>query len=140
METKRYGNQILIRLEKGEEVTASIERVCTEYDVKAGSISGLGAASYAKICLYDVEKKEFSNNEINMPLEIASITGNVSEMNGKVYLHNHIVLADGTGKCYGGHLKEAVISATAEILITVIDGKIGRRADIETGLNLLKLD
>lgn len=140
METKRYGNQLLIRLEKGEEVTASIEKICEEYGVKAGIINGLGAASYAKICLYDVEKKEFSYNEINMPLEIASITGNVSEMEGKVYLHNHIVLADGTGRCYGGHLKEVVISATAEIFITVIDGKIGRRADTETGLNLWMLE
>ena len=71
-------------------------------------------------------------------MEITSLLGNVSQMNGEVYLHLHITLADENYNVHGGHLTSAVISATGEIIIDTIDGIVDREFDEEVGLNLFK--
>ena len=51
---------------------------------------------------------------------------------------NHIVARFDRGEVFGGHLNRAVISATCELVIEVIDGVVERRADPEVGLNLFE--
>ena len=59
---------------------------------------------------------------------------------GRVYLHVHAAFADEYGELRGGHLKEAVVSATCEVFITRFDMDLDRRFDPETGLNILNLE
>ena len=53
-------------------------------------------------------------------MEITSLVGNVSQMDGEVYLHIHVNIADENNNVFGGHLTSAVISATGEIIIDII--------------------
>ncbi len=87
-------------------------------------------------------KQEFNETKLDIPLELTSIVGSVTEMDGKPYLHVHITAADSEGHAYGGHLKEVRISGTSELFITVIDGHVGREKDKinDTGLNLFCFD
>ena len=57
-------------------------------------------------------------------------------MNGEPYIHLHMSAGDADGNVRGGHLSRAVISATGELVVTVIDGEIDRKFDPEIGLNL----
>ena len=59
-------------------------------------------------------------------------------MNGEFYTHLHINCADKTNNVTGGHLNEAIISATAEIFIHVIDAVVDREFDKEVGINTFK--
>ena len=115
-----------------------LEEICEREKILLGSISGLGAASCVEMGLYDVEEKAFKGTILEQPLEVTSLIGSITEMDGKPYLHVHIGAADVEGKAYGGHLKKCVIGGTAEIFIQVADGHVGRRADwfSDTGLNL----
>jgi predicted DNA-binding protein with PD1-like motif len=60
-------------------------------------------------------------------------------MKGEFYSHYHIAVGDKDGHAWGGHLNAAVISATAELILTLLPGKIDRFKDAEVGLNLWKL-
>ena len=71
--------------------------------------------------------------------EIASLTGSITQQGENPYLHLHMVIGNPlVGERHGGHLNRAVISATAEIFITVIDGTAGRRMNESIGLNLIE--
>ena len=142
MDYRVFGNQIVLRVDRGEELMSAFTTVCEKEGIRLGSIVGLGAADHLVMGLYDVSEQKFNETRLDIPLEITSIVGNITEMDGKPYLHVHINAADAEGHAYGGHLKEVRISGTAEIFITVMDGHVGREKDsiTGTGLNLFKFD
>jgi predicted DNA-binding protein with PD1-like motif len=142
MDYRIFGNQIVLRIDRGEEVMETLIKLCEKEKIRLGSIVGLGAADYLVMGLYDVEKQQFSEIKLEIPLEITSIIGNITEMDGKPYLHLHINASDANGHTYGGHLKAVRISGTSEIFVTVVDGHVGREKDTltNTGLNLFKFD
>jgi len=139
MDYKTTGNTIILRLNRGEEVMASIMEVCKKEGVKAGSISGLGAVDHAVVGILDIDKKEYFPNTFDECMEITALIGNVSTMEGETYLHIHATFGKHDGNAVGGHLNEAKISATAEIFIQVLDTTIERKMDDEIGINLMVL-
>lgn len=139
MKYRVLGDTVALRLEPGEEVIASILSLCERKRIVLASVSGLGAASSAVVGVYDLAAKQFCPNRLEGPLEIASLTGSVTACAGKPYLHLHAVFGDREGRAWGGHLSEAVISATAEIFLRRLDGAIGRADDPVTGLKVWDL-
>ena len=140
MEYRRFNDKYVVRLNKGEEIIESLTKLCEENDIKLGRVTGIGATNKVKIGLFNVETKEYHSTELTGDMEITNLSGNISQMDGKVYLHLHITVCDEENKAFGGHLNYAVISATCEMIIDVIDGAVDRKYDEETGLNLIKFD
>lgn len=138
MQAKKFGPKYLIRLDRGEEIVETLKKFCAENKIKLGTISGLGATNDAEIGLYDVKIKKYYEKEMKGNLEIAPLYGNITTMKGEIYLHLHANLGDESQRSFSGHLTKAVVSATFEGIIEVIDGEVDREKDLETGLNLLK--
>ena len=139
MEAKQFGNTWIIRIQRGEEVVASLEKACRDNNIRLGVVSGIGAVGEATIGLYDVENQQYHSESYTGDMEIVSLAGNVTTMHGETYLHLHISLSDSSHKLFGGHLNRALVSATCEVFIQTIPGEVDRFKDSETGLNLLKL-
>ncbi len=57
-------------------------------------------------------------------------------MDGEFYSHLHMSAGDEIGKVFGGHLNRAIVSATCEMVIYIIDGEVDRKFDSDIGLNL----
>lgn len=70
--------------------------------------------------------------------EIVSLVGTITTRDGEFYAHLHMSAGDTEGRVLGGHLNEAVISATCELVLEIMDGTVERRFDPETGLNLME--
>ena len=138
MEYERYGSKLLIRLDPGEDVVATLADVCKGENVRLGIVSGIGAVGKATVGLFKPDSKEYFSTTLEKPFEITNLTGNVSEMNGELYLHLHITLADIEHNAFGGHLNEAIVSATAEIWVDIVEGEVDREFSETIGLNLLK--
>lgn len=142
MDYRKFGTHIVLRVDRGEEVMAAITALCEKENILLASISGLGAADRLVMGLYDIETQRFSETVLEQPLEITALIGSITEMDGKPYLHIHVNAADAEGRAYGGHLKSVRVSGTAEIVLTVVEGHVGRKKDeiTGTGLNLFAFD
>ena len=137
MEYKKFSDTYVVRLDRGEEIIASLTKLCETEQIALASIEGLGAADHAVVGLFDVGKKEYHKTEFSGPMEITALAGNVSRKDGEVYLHIHISFCDEQMNLHGGHLNECRISATCEIFVRAIPGTVNRRFDADgVGLNL----
>lgn len=133
MESKRYGKEIVLRLDEDDELNACVERACLEHGVRAARVSGIGAMKAAKLRVLNQAGNGFEFHEIRRNMEIASITGNITADGTGLMIHLHLAAADGSFQLVGGHVVSCIITNTAEIWITETDGVI-RRAEKAEGL------
>ena len=138
MEYKRYGGVIALRLDKGDDITESVYTVAEKEGVKAAKVSGIGATDDFTVGVFDIAKKEYEKFVFSGNHEINALDGNITEKDGKPYIHLHLTATGKGGKVVGGHLIKGVISLTGEIIITVTDGKITREYDETLGINRWK--
>ncbi len=136
---KRFNNKVIVRIDKGEELVDSLKTLCKALDITLGTIIGIGATDKVTIGLMNTKTQKYQSKEFTGDHEIAPLLGNITRMNGEVYLHLHITICNVEHKALGGHLTSAVISATFEGVIDIIDGQVNREYNAEVGLNLLKL-
>lgn len=140
MEYKKFGNTIVARFDRGEEILERLRAVSIAESIKLASVQALGAVDSFTVGVYDVATREYRSNEFEGAFEIVSLHGTVNTMNGEYYSHLHMSAGNQKGEVFGGHLNRARISATCEMIITVIDGEVDRQKDGETGLNIFKFN
>lgn len=138
MDYKRFGNTIVARLDRGEEIVEQLRILSLLENIKLASVQALGATDSFTVGTYSVEKREYKANDFSGDFEIVSLTGTVNTMDGEYYSHLHMSAGNEKGEVFGGHLNRARISATCEMVITVIDGTVDRFREEQTGLNLFK--
>ncbi len=138
MEYRRFGNTIVARIDRGEEILAALQEIAEAEDIRLASISALGATNDFTVGVYNVDEKQYHANDFKGNFEIVSLTGTVSTMDGRFYAHLHMSAGDEKGQVFGGHLNRAVVSAVCEMVITVIDGTVDRSFSPEIGLNLFR--
>jgi hypothetical protein len=139
MKYKRCGNKVIVRIDKGEEIVESLKTICQQLHIKLGTITGIGATNNVTIGLLDTKTKKYQSKEFTGDHEITPLCGNITTMNGEVYLHLHINICNAEHHSLGGHLTKAIISVTFEGVIDIIDGEVNRAVDHNTGMNLLNL-
>ncbi|MDR3293677.1 MAG: DNA-binding protein [Clostridiales bacterium] len=140
MEYARFGNKIFARIDKGEELLEQLTEIVLAEGIALGSVSVIGAADRIRAGLFEPLTKSYRVNTFERDMEIVSCAGNITQKDGKPYLHIHIAAADKDGAVIGGHLNEARISLTGEAVIDIVFGVIERNFDGGIGLNLLKFE
>ena len=138
MEYRKFGDTYLVRVDRGEEILASLTELGRKEDIRLASVEGLGGVDRAAVCVYDVATRTFSRKEFREPMEMTGLTGTISRMKGQVYLHVHANLCDQELKVHGGHASELWVGATCEMVVRVLPGEVDRRYDPDTGLNILE--
>ncbi len=138
MEYRKFGNMIVARIDKGEEILEQVKEIALKEQIKLASVQALGAISSFTAGVFKTDEKKYLSNEFEGAYEIVSLTGTINTMNGEFYCHLHISAGNEKGQVFGGHLNRAVVSATCEMVIQLIDGTVDRRFDEEIGLNLFQ--
>ena len=138
MEYRRFNDTLIIRMDRGEEIVAQLCAIAERESVRLASVEALGAVNDFTVSVYNVAEKQFYRNRFEGAYEIVSLTGTLTTRNGKVYPHLHMSAGDQTGAVFGGHLNSAVVSATCEMVVRVLDGTVERETDPQVGLNVFR--
>ena len=139
MKYKRFDKTIVVRIDRGEEILDKIRELAIAENIKLASVTALGATNDFTVGVFNTAEKKYYANEFKGAFEIVSLTGTINTMDGEFYTHIHMSAGNDKGEVFGGHLNRAVVSATCEMTVTVIDGEVDRYHDDDVGLNLFKL-
>ena len=139
MKYHRFEQTIIVRMDKGEDIVEQVKNVALKEKIKLASISALGAINEFTVGVFKTKEKKYYANEFKGDFEIVSLTGTINTMNDEYYSHMHLSAGNDQGQVFGGHLNKAIVSATCEMVIQIINGEVDRYFDEEVGLNLLKL-
>ncbi len=131
------GKVILRRLPHGGDLLSELTELARREGIRTGTVTAIGAVSRARIGYYDQADRVYRERDLDQPLEICSCLGNISLKDGEVFVHAHVVLADGEGETRGGHLCPGTVIFAAECRIDEIRGReLERDYDDRTGLSL----
>ena len=121
----------------GDEVLHQLLAFAREHQLSAAEFTGIGALSDAVLGYFDWQKKDYQRIAINEQVEVLNLTGNIALADGEPKLHPHIVVGKADSTAHGGHLLEAHVRPTLELIVTESPAHLQRRSDPETGLALL---
>lgn len=136
MKHKKAGSTYIIRLDRGEKVIETLTRFCEKRKVRFAHFQGIGTCRRAELGFFQMEKGRYKFKKLPGDYEITSLTGNVSPLDGKPFIHAHIVISGSDFLARGGHLKEAEVLATCEIVLCPLPAALVRKPDPGSGLNL----
>ena len=138
MQFQRFGNKVIVRIDRGEEIVSSLQSVCKKEGITLASVSAIGAVNNFTVGVFSPSTKVYKSNRFEGDYEIVSLSGTVTTKEGIPYIHLHMSAGDGEGRVFGGHLNQAFVSATCEMVIDISDGTVERQFSEEIGLNLFK--
>ncbi len=128
-------------LDKGDEAVGSIEGFARGNGILAAQLTAIGAFSDAVLGFFDWEKKEYRKIPVREQVEVVSLIGDVAlGPDGKPALHPHVVVSRSDGMAMGGHLLEAHVRPTLEVVLTESPRHLRKRKDEESGLALIAPD
>ena len=139
MDYRRFGDTYVLRMDPGEKILEQLRRFAEAEGIRLASVQGLGAVRDFTVGAFDTVTKEYRANRFQGAYEITSLLGTIDSMDGRFYCHLHMNAGDDSGHVVGGHLNQAVISATCELIIRTLPGELNRVHDPEIGLNLWQL-
>jgi predicted DNA-binding protein with PD1-like motif len=126
--------------ETGDEVASGLLAFAKEKSLAGSHFTAIGALSDVTLGFFDWDKKDYLKLQINEQVEVLSLIGDIALNKGEPKVHGHIVVSKSDGTAHGGHLIEAHVRPTLEVILVESPQHLVRRFDEETRLALIDLD
>lgn len=125
--------------DEGDEVVDGLLRFAREHHVTGAGLTAIGAVSDITWGYFDWTRKDYSRRSLREQVEVVTLAGNIGVQGEEPKLHAHVVVARSDGTALGGHLLEAHVRPTLEVVVTETPVHLRRRVDEGTGLPLIDL-
>jgi len=127
----------VFRLMPKQELLGGIASYCDRNNISSAVVLGIiGSLEKAKLNYLMALPAKYITKEFSGHLEIVCAQGSVAMMEKDRIIHIHIQLGE-LERNEGGHLAEAIVFSTAEVVIGELDYQLTRVKDDYTGLNEL---
>jgi predicted DNA-binding protein with PD1-like motif len=125
--------------DKGDEFMSELASFAKKNDLGASHFTAIGAFRDVMLGYFDREKKKYQEIPIVEQVEVLSLIGDIALKNETPQVHAHVVLGKADGSAHGGHILEAHVWPTLEVVLTESPKHLTRTTDPETGLALIDL-
>jgi uncharacterized protein len=131
---------LAVVFDDGDSVVDGLLGVAREQRLRGSHFSAIGALREVTLGYWDPERKDYRRIRLAEQVEVLSLIGNIARGPDDVpKLHAHIVVGKGDGSAHGGHLLEARVRPTLEVVLVESPEHLQRRLDPETRLALLSI-
>jgi hypothetical protein len=131
--TKQYA----VIFYQGDEAYSGLQEFAEKYHVTSAHFTAIGALNGAIVGWFDPQRKMYKKIPINGQHEVIGMSGDIALYQGRPVVHTHMVVGGPDGTTHGGHLLEAYVSPTLEVMVTVDPVAMRKRVDPETNLTLI---
>jgi uncharacterized protein len=141
LDTTSSGLRTLVAVfDAGDQVMAGLQELAAKEKLTAAQLTAIGAFARAELAYFDWDTKEYRHIPVDEQAEVACMLGGIGlDEGGAPALHVHLVLGRRDGSAVAGHLREATVRPTLEVVITEAPKHLRRRKDAATGLHLIRL-
>ena len=137
---KQIGNKYVVSIQNRAEIVKALSAFCEEQGIMSGTIDGIGAIDELTLRFFNPKTKLYEDKSYREQMEIANLTGNISLMDGKTYLHLHVTVGRSDYSALAGHLLAATLNGAGEFVVEDFGTSVTRVYVPEIGLNCYKLD
>jgi predicted DNA-binding protein with PD1-like motif len=124
----------------GDELMDHLGRFATQERLSGAQFTAIGAFREVTLGYFDWERKVYVDRKFSEQVEVASLTGDVARgPHGAPAIHVHCVLGRRDYTAVAGHLLEATIRPTLELVLTESPVHLHKRHDRRSGLALIDL-
>ena len=123
--------------DKGDEPVAGLTAFAKAQKLGAAHFTAIGAFSDVTLGYFDRAKRDYKKIPLHEQVEVLSLLGDVALDKGEPKIHAHVVVGRADGEARGGHLLEAHVWPTLEVVLVESPRHLRKRHDPETGLALI---
>ncbi|MBN1556496.1 MAG: DNA-binding protein [Phycisphaerae bacterium] len=128
------------RLPHDGDLLEELTKFCVEHEIHLGRVEAIGAVKKARLGYYHQDTRKYAFHEIDEPMEILNLVGNISLKDDQPFVHAHVTLANRHGQAFGGHLAPGTIIFACEAMVQSLRGpSLHRKPDEPTGLPLWEM-
>jgi len=140
MKSRKLNSGTVLVFETGDEVVSTLNKFAKDHRISAAHFTAIGAFSDAGIGYFDLQKKDYLKNQVNEQVEVVSLIGDIALDKNEPKVHAHVVVGKKNGSAMGGHLLEAHVRPTLELVLQDSGEQLKRKFDPESGLALIDLN
>lgn len=138
--SEQGGRTFAIVFASGDEVAAGLKAFAEDNRLSASHFTAIGAFERVTLGYFDWEKKDYRKIPLLEQVEVISLLGDVALDDGRPKVHAHVVVGKSDGSAHGGHLLEAYVRPTLEVVLVESPAHLRRRLDRDSGLALIDLN
>ena len=135
--SEQGGKTYALIFDKGDEVAAGLLEFAKANRLSASHFTAIGAFERATLGYFERGRKDYKKIPINEQVEVLSMVGDIALRGEEPKVHAHVVVGKADGTAHGGHLLEAYVWPTLEVIVVESPSHLRRRPDAETGLALI---
>lgn len=123
-----------------DELAQGLQSFASEQRLASASFTAIGALSFVKLGWFNWETKQYEPSVcLDEQVELLSLIGDIALKDGKPQVHAHAVVGKRDGTAHGGHLLQANVRPTCEVVLTESPAHLKKEFDPAAGIALIKL-
>lgn len=126
--------------EENDELAGGLKQFAAEQKLASSSFTAIGALSSAKLGWLNPATKQYEPSvALDEQVELLSLIGDIAVSSDGPVVHAHAVVGKRDGTAHGGHLLQARIRPTCEVVLTENPVHLTKVFDPKAGIMLIKL-